>query len=121
MATCYIDIVIEPKDKGNALFQAECAAEIEYEVEKGSLGDWHIADFRFDNYGSVWSTAQGKYVHVKVSDSWAKQVKGLFKLLLPFVDMADLEAKLFEHLTSEGVISAPSAVAERADYHAGVL
>lgn len=120
MATCYIDIVIEPKDKGEALFQAECAAEIDYETDKGTLGDWQITDFRFDHYGSIWSTAQGKYVHVKVAESWASQVTALFKLLLPFVDMKDLEAKLFERLADEGELTDQTA-AQRADYHAQVL
>lgn len=120
MATCFIDIVIEPKDKGEPLFQIECAAEIEYELDKGQLGNWVIDDFRFDHYGSIWSTAQGRYVHVKVSDSWAKQVKGLFKLLLPFVDMADLEAKLADHLQREGVLS-NSSPASPSEHHAPVL
>lgn len=38
MGTAYIDVTIEPTERGVLLFQAECAAEIEYTIDDGRRG-----------------------------------------------------------------------------------
>lgn len=99
MATCHLDIVIEPTNKGEILFQIECTAEIEYELDGYQLHDWDITDLKFD-------------------ETWSNAV--VLRALRPLVDVQKVEEQLIQKLADAGELSSVTA-ADRAAYHAGVL
>lgn len=99
MGTCHLDIVIEPTNQGEILFQIECTAEIEYELDGHQLHDWDIIDLKFDK-------------------TWSNEV--VLRALRPLVDVQKVEEQLIDKLAASGEISSVT-VADRAAYHAGVL
>lgn len=117
MGTAYIDITIQPKERGVLLFQAECAAEIEYTAEDGDLIEWHVTNLKFTDTGSVWDDTAGKWTRGITRTTMAS--KAVKELLTEYIDTRELEERLFEHLRSNGELGYFNE-ALRADYRAVV-
>lgn len=120
MGTAYVDITIEAKDGPYVLFQADCTAEVEYEIDAGALAGWHVRDLRFDHHAYRYSPDQRGAVRVKVAETWAKDHDNLLKLLLPYINRTQIEDPLLDQLTATGEL-VMSAAAQCAHHQVRVL
>ena len=116
MGTAYIDTTITAEEGGVFLFETECVAEVEYELDNNDLYDWSIVDFRFDKTEGRWDGEVFK--RVKVAETWCPD--DLRAILLRHVDHAFVQERLIDRLTDAGELTIVTA-ADRAAYHAGVL
>ena len=119
MPTAYIPTTITAQEGPILLFETECLAEIEYQIERGEvLTGWRISGFRYDYDRQEVDPVSGTKVMKRLASMWASQP--LYELLFPYVDQTALEAQLLEWLQDRGELT-PVTPAMRAAYHAGVL
>ena len=117
MGTAYIPVIIEAAEGSVSLFDAECIAEVEYNVSRGDLEDWHVSDLKFERTEPHW-TPDNRLIHRKVAEAWCPD--DLRAALIKRIDQSKLEADLCEHLHAEGELSYAND-GQRADYHAAVM
>jgi hypothetical protein len=118
MGTALIPTTITAMLGKVCLFEADCVAEIEYEIEDGECGSWHIRDFRFDAETHVWDEAKGGFSRKVVGTVWCPDY--LRPALIEHADKNHIEEKLYEKLREDGELGYANA-GLRSDYHAGVL
>lgn len=118
MGTAYIQTTITAKEGVVVLFETECVAEIEYEIDGNDLCDWSIRDFRFDETEGRWNKIKGVYEYRKVGEAWCPD--DLRAALTRYANRTKIEQRLIDHLTEAGELTLPGN-SLRADYHASVL
>lgn len=118
MGTAYLDVCISPTHRGVTLFQAECIAEVEYQVDHGELAGWHVSNLKFQEIRSEWDDMARKWTRKIVAETSCP--KDLLAPLIDRLDSSEIEEKLFDCLRDTGEI-VPQIAAQRADYHARVL
>jgi hypothetical protein len=117
MGTAYIDTTIAVEHNGVFLFETECVAQVEYEIDGTDLYDFSITDFRFDKTEGRWDGEV--FRRVTVAEAWCPA--DLREILYRFVDYNFVQEKLLERLTETGELKAPGSTELRADHHAAVL
>lgn len=116
MGTAHIQTTVSVEHEGVFLFETECVAEIEYELDAGSLYDFSIEDFYFDKVESRWNGEV--FGPVKVAQVGCPA--SLRGILLEHADYAGIEERLVDHLVATGEIK-PANAQLRAGHHATVL
>lgn len=119
MGTAYLQTTITAEEGAVFLFETECVAEVEYEIEDGDLSGWHIADFKFVKEQNVWNDTDKVWVRKVIETVWCPSA--LRPALLAYVDKAKIEEELEELLHSTGEIGSESSASMRSDYHARVM
>lgn len=118
MGTALIKTTITAEEAGVFLFETECVAEVEYELDGNDVYDWSITDFRFDKTEGHWNKAATAFEYRKIGEAWCPD--DLRAALIRYANSVEIEERLIEHLTEAGELTLPGSTL-RADYHAGVL
>lgn len=116
MGTAYIETTVTAEEGGVFLFETDCVAEIEYELDNNDLYDWSIVDFRFDKTEGRWDGEV--FRQVKLAEVWCPD--DFRSILLRHVDHAEVQERLIDRLTDAGELTLPGN-SLRSDYHASVL
>ena len=116
MGTAYIDTTITVDQGGVFMFEVECAAEVDYELDNNQLYDFEITRFRFDKTEGRWNGEV--FTRVTIATAWCPA--DLQEILIPFADYAAIEQRLIDHLTDIGELTLPASADLRADHHAAV-
>lgn len=116
MAAAYIAVTVTVEEGGVFLFEAECIAEIDYELDGNQLYDFSIVDFRFEKTEDRWNGEVFSRVVVEA----VRCPRDLREILYRCADYAFIEEQLIELLTIWGCIK-PASAELRADHHASVI
>jgi hypothetical protein len=119
MATTYSPVTITAEEGPAFLFETECVAQVEYEIEDNVVTQWTITDFRFDAETNVWDDTAGKWLRRAVASVWCPEE--LRPVLIKYIDRKRLDEDLHEKLFADGEIGLSNYAEEISDYHASVL
>lgn len=117
MGIAYIPTTISAFQGEVFLFETECIALVEYELDGNEIYDFEITGFRFDRTEGRWDGE----VFTPVVVAQARCPDDLCDVLRRYADYAAIEQLLIDNLLDTGEIKASGNAELRADYRAAVL
>jgi len=117
MGIAYIPTTISAFEGDVFLFETECIALVEYELDGNEIYDFEITGFRFDKTESRWNGE----VFSPMVVAQARCPDDLCEVLRRYADYAAIEQQLIENLLDAGELKPSSNAELSADYRAAVL
>jgi len=116
MGIAYIPTTICVEEDGVFIFECECTAVVDYELDNNALYDFSIEDIRFEKTEGRWNGD----VFKRVKTGEIRCPDELREILYRCADYAAIEEKLIEKLTAADELK-PASAQLRGDHHSAVL